>query len=476
MSVQNSPPNLETATESEGLIIRRLTRAIDYAEGFWLGFVKCNTRAQKRKAIAACQELLRPLGVRVVEIELTAPTDDLLPILRERLTRETNRGEGREASFGDANDSTDNQQKLAFFVSGLEHSISSADAYPPILSSLNLKRELFRQQVPHPLALWLPDYALTALARNAPDFWAWRSGLYEFTPERELADQSIAPIYDEALHLTLGLSEGGKRERLVMLKGLLADYRELGRGSYERSVQSSILNDIGIIYQNLGELVEAKQAYEESLNLSREVGSKSGEAATLHQLGMIAQYHEDYSEARRLYQESLKISSEMKNKLGVSLTLNQLGIIAHLTGDNDEAQRLNEMSLEIKRELGDRPGIAASTHQLGRVAHATHKYTDARRLYEESLMIARDLGDKSGMAIGLHSMGILAQDRGDYATARRLYEESLDLERELGNKSGVAISLMQLASLDAREGDLEKGIERAKQAEEMLLPSGMKKL
>ncbi|MDQ3685043.1 MAG: tetratricopeptide repeat protein [Acidobacteriota bacterium] len=385
------------------------------------------------------------------------------------MSHETSGSEEHHESPGDAIDSTDNQQKLAFFVSGLEHSISSADAYPPILSSFKLKRELFRQQVPHPLALWLPDYALTALARKAPDFWAWRSGLYEFAPEREIANQSITQINNEALHLTLSLSERGKRERLVMLKGLLADYRELGGGSYELSVQAGILNDIGIVHQKLGELVEAKQAYEEALNLAQKIGSRFGEAVSLHQLGMIAQFDGDYIEARRFYQESLKISREIENKFGMSVSLNQLGILAHLVGDYDEARRLSEMSLEIKRELGDRSGIAGSIHQLGRVAHETHNYADARRFYEESLMITRELGDKSGIAIVLHNMGLLAQDTGDYAAARGLYAESLDLERELGNKSGVATSLVQLALLDAREGNLEKGIESIKQAEEIII-------
>jgi len=336
MSVQNSPPNLETEAESEGLIIRRLTRAIDYAEGFWLGFVKCNTRAQKRKAIAACQELLRPLGVRVVEIELTAPTDDLLPILRERLTRETSGGEGREALPADADDSIGNQRKLAFFVSGLEHSISSADAYPPILSSLNLKRELFRQEVPYPLALWLPDYALTALARKAPDFWAWRSGLYEFSPEREIADTSFAPLRADPLYVRSSLSEQAKRERLAMLKGLLADYRELGNSSRERYVQAKIMHDMGMIHQDLGEWLEAREEYEEALKIVRVLGSKAGVAASLHQLGALAQEAEDYGEARRLYDESLEISRELGNKQGVATTLAQLALLDENQGKFQE--------------------------------------------------------------------------------------------------------------------------------------------
>ena len=394
MSVQNSLSNLETESESEGLIIRRLTRAIDYAEGFWLGFVKCNTRAQKRKAIAACKELLRPLGVRVVEIDLTEPTDDLLPILRERLTREASESEGREASSGDVNDSTGSQQKITFFVSGLEHSISSADAYPPILSSLNLKRELFRKQVPHPLALWLPDYALTALARKAPDFWAWRSGLYEFAPERELAEQSFAPLRDEPLHVRSNLSEQAKRERLAMLKGLLTDYRELGNNSHERRIQANILHDMGLIYQDLGEWIEARKSYEEVLGLAHIIGNKTNVATSLHQLGILAQLAGDYAEARRLYEESLQINHELGNRTNAATGLHNLGELARDTNDYAEARRLYEESLQIRRDLGDKAGAATTLAQLALLDEYEHKFREGYERSEQAERIVLQLGNE----------------------------------------------------------------------------------
>src|SRR5215210_1201315 len=280
MSVQDIPPELdELSAEPEDLTVRRLVRAIDYAEGFWLGLAKSNTPAQRRRLAALSRDLLEPLKIRVLEIELTEPVTDLLPVLRERLAQEgaandenTPTGEAPETML---------RPKLAIFVHGLERSIPSREAYPPLLSSLNLKRELFRQEVPHPLLLWLPDYALTALARKAPDFWAWRSGLYEFAPEREVAEQSLGTVLGEAIHITESLSEQAKRERLVMLKGLLDGYRELGGSPREQEAQASILHEIGLIHGALGELIDSKQAYEQSLTISRILKDAWGEATTL---------------------------------------------------------------------------------------------------------------------------------------------------------------------------------------------------
>src|SRR5215212_7288303 len=201
MSVQDLQPDLETTPEPDERVMRRLVRALDYSKGFWLGFAKSNTPAQRRRLAALCKDLLEPLKIRVLEIELDEPVTDLLPILRERLAQETAAKDSEKTA----------QPKLAIFVHGLERSIPSREAYPPLLSALNLKRELFRQEVPHPLLLWLPDYALTALARKAPDFWAWRSGLYEFAPEREIAEQTLGEVRGQAIHVMENLPEQTKR-------------------------------------------------------------------------------------------------------------------------------------------------------------------------------------------------------------------------------------------------------------------------
>src|SRR2546421_12166296 len=88
MSVQDLPSDPETINEPDDVVVRRLVRAIDYAEGFWLGLAKSNTPAQRRRLAALCRSVLEPLKVRVLEIELNEPVTDLLPVLRERLAQE----------------------------------------------------------------------------------------------------------------------------------------------------------------------------------------------------------------------------------------------------------------------------------------------------------------------------------------------------------------------------------------------------
>ncbi|HJQ22555.1 MAG TPA: tetratricopeptide repeat protein [Blastocatellia bacterium] len=454
MSAPNLPSEPDVAAEPAEVIVRRLVRAIDYAEGFWLGFVRCNLIDQRRKAAAACRDLLAPLGIRLVEIDLTEPVSELLPILKARIVEEQSTmsaaGEQPPTVFAAL------PAKLALFVYGLEHSIPSSEAYPSILSHLNLNRELFRQEILYPLVIWLPEYALTALARRAPDFWAWRSGFYELAPDAELAARTFGPIRDEALYVSASLSEQTKRERLTLLKGLFADYRELGDGSHERRAQCEILNELGSVHMVLGELSEAKQAYQESLAIARYDNDLDLIAVLVHNLAMLAQDQGDYEEARRLYNESLEIKKRLDDQNGIAVTLHELGRLTQRQDDYEEARRLYSESLEIKKRLGNQSGIAKSLHQLAMLARNQGDYEEARRLYSESLEIKKRLDDQSGIAISLHQLAMLAQDKGDNEEARRLYNESLEIEQRLGNQSGIAISLHQLAMLALRQGDYEE--------------------
>lgn len=445
MSVQDLPSDPETTPEPDERIMRRLVRALDYSKGFWLGFAKSNTPAQRRRLSALCKDLLEPLKIRVLEIELNEPVTDLLPVLRERLAQEANSEEATTA-----------QPKLAIFVHGLERSIPSREAYPPLLSALNLKRELFRQEVPHPLLLWLPDYALTALARKAPDFWAWRSGLYEFAPERDAAEQSLKVVRGEGVYVTENFPEHIKREKLVMLKGLLDDYLELGNGPREQEARASILIRIGFTHQTLGEWTEAEQAYKGALAISHNLENRGAAAAILHNLARIAQERGEIAEARRLYGESLKINKALGNQLGVALTLHNLAILAKDQGEVEEARGLYGESLDTAKKIGDQRTVARILNELGTLAQGQGEVKEARRHYEESLKIKKKLGNRHGLAITLHQLATLEESEGKNEEARRLYEQSLEIANNLGDQHGVAGTLNNLGLLAESEGDKEE--------------------
>ncbi len=143
--------------------LEQLARQINFSQGeFTLYLARVNTPVERDRLIASLKSMLDQDGIATLEIVYSEPTRDLLPRIQSELE-----AVGREIP-------------LCILVTGLEHSVRQDDPNSPILAHLNLARELYRARVPHPMVLWLPEYALTALVRIAPDFWAWRSGVFEF--------------------------------------------------------------------------------------------------------------------------------------------------------------------------------------------------------------------------------------------------------------------------------------------------------
>jgi len=491
--------NLET--------LSALARAIGMAAAgrFVLLLAKCNVPAQQEVLAEQLRAMLEPLDVELVEVDVAGAVSDLLSHLKAHLEPsgrphepaeahrpepvEAHRPEPVEARHPELVEGSPLVQlqpatavaeprvpysaypPLALSVHGLAASFRSDDPHPPLLAHLNLGRECYRE-LGCPLVLWLPDYALTRLAREAPDFWAWRSGVFEFVPQPEMAESALRQVAYEPELVTSSLDAAAKRERLMLLEQLLVDYRELGAGPREQDVQADILWKMGGLHQDLGEYEAGRQAYREALEIKQQLGDRAGVAQTLHQLGNVAYLQGDYAEARRLYGESLDIAQQLGNRAGLAATLHQLGMLAQGQGDYVEARRLYQESLDIKQEMGDHAGIAATLHQLGMLAQAQGDYAEARRLYGESLDIAQQLGNRAGLATTLHQLGMLAQDQGDYAEARRLYQESFDIKQQLGDRAGIAITLAQLALLEEAEGNLERALDLTRQAQEIIVSLG----
>ena len=278
-----SPQNQETLLQIASLI--RL------AESFRLGFVKCNQPFQSRQNAARLKEMLAD-EANIIIVELKEPVSSLRRAVLQAL-------ESDKAGY---------VGKKAIMVLGFEHSVPSQGP-APALDELNQSRENFPKSFLGPVLIWLPDYALTRLAREAPDFWGWRSGVFEFSPDLKIVAAVENIVINDSFPDNLSLSE--KIEKASALEGLVRDYLELQRGERTDRALAAVLYGLGNIRYSLGEHNEAHRFYQESKKIYQDIGDKSGVSASLHQLGNLAYAKDDLAEARRLYQESMKISQEL---------------------------------------------------------------------------------------------------------------------------------------------------------------------
>ena len=418
----------------------RLAHALRLARGFALFFVRCNVPAYRAELVAHLKaQLARP----VVEVDLEGEPDVYPAVAR--------------AAGSSAEDAV-------LFVYGLEHHLPSGDPEraQQTLRALNWRRAAY-QRLGRPLAFWLPEYALAMVAREAPDFYDWNSGVSEIEvpqPQREalLADALALPDEAEA---SLPVEE--KRARLRLLEGLWEEYR--GESLAERQARLQVALKMARLHESLGDYSQARRLYEESLHIAEELGDRAGVARVLHNLGVLAQQQGDYGQARHLYQESLRIAEELGDRAGVASLLHNLGSVLQALGDRAGAKACYERALRIDEAAfgPDHPNVARDVNNLGGVLQALGDLAGAKACYERALRIGeRALGpEHPHVAIAVNNLGLVLQALGDLAGAKACYERALRIDeaafgpdhpnvaRDVNSLGGVLQALGDLAGAKA---------------------------
>ncbi|MFK0731038.1 MAG: CHAT domain-containing protein, partial [Gloeotrichia echinulata HAB0833] len=129
----------------------------------------------------------------------------------------------------------------------------------------------------------------------------------------------------------------------------------------DRSGEAATLNNIGLVYDDLGEKEKALSFYNQALPLRRAVGDRSGEAATLNNIGLVYDDLGEKEKALSFYNQALPLRRAVGDRSGEAITLGNRGILFQNTNRPTEAITDLEKSLQIVLEL--RRGLQQQNRQ-----------------------------------------------------------------------------------------------------------------
>ena len=363
--------------------------------------------------------------------------------------------------------------------------------------SLQWTREALRN-FEFPIVLWLPDAVATRLAQQAPDFWSWRGGVFEFVaearvpergamlpmPSRDMATEKTAsPVAiddlqqqvtqleqtapESPLLITLYNNLGEAYEGQYDYKQALELYEKaliLAQAKSDPAGQARSLRNLGDALRNCGRPLQALDYYQQALGEDRELGDRNGEEATLNQLGNAYHSLGQYQQAIEYHQQSLAIAREIGDRQGEADSLGGLGNAYNALGQYPQAIEYHQQSLAIAREIGDRQGEANSLGNLGNAYNRLGQYPQAIEYYQQQLVIAREIGDRRGEANSLGNLGNAYQSLGQYPQAIEYHQQSLAIKREIGDRGGEAKSLGNLGNAYHSLGQYQQAIEYHQQS------------
>ncbi|MEX0613138.1 MAG: CHAT domain-containing tetratricopeptide repeat protein, partial [Pirellulales bacterium] len=226
------------------------------------------------------------------------------------------------------------------------------------------------------------------------------------------------------------------------------------------------LNNLGLLYDRLGNFAAAEQALVEALKIKKEVhGDDHPDTATsLNSLGYLYERMSDYARAEPMYVKALEIH---KREYGAedtrtALSLNNLGALYRAMGDYERAEPLCVAALEMRRKLlgEEHSDTAISRNNLALLYQNKGVYARAEPLFVKALEVNRQLhGDEHEYtALSLHNLGALYQMTGDFAQAEPLCAKALEIRQSLlgDEHPDTAVSRNNLAVLYQNMGDFDR--------------------
>jgi CHAT domain-containing protein/Tfp pilus assembly protein PilF len=339
----------------------------------------------------------------------------------------------------------------------------------------------------------VPNTAV-ALARPAASNWLPNQGPSQtdkavaeeaFGEARRLVDEgSVESLrraiakFDEALRFYRAIGDSKRQGEILNDMGFVYDdlgERQRALGFYNQALifrrasgdgrgEATTLSNIGAVYSALGDNQKALEFYGPALDLRRRERDRSGEAITLSNIGTV--YHDlgENQNALEFYNKALPLQIAEGDRLGQALTLNNIGAVCSELGDIERALEFHHRALTLQSSGHDRRSYAGTLNNIGYIYSNLGEKPKALEFYSRALGFFTAVGDVSGRAATLNNIGAVYSDLGNNQKAAEFYRQALPLRRAVEDHDGEAATLNNLGLAYSGLGDKQKALDFCNQA------------
>ena len=330
------------------------------------------------------------------------------------------------------------------------------------LKSMNHRRESLARQCPIAMVLWLSGRLVRELALQAPDMWAWRGGVFDFSVRADI-ESPLPPKLDSTF---LSRPERQRRRaRIDELESYLASSPDISAG-----LRASLLNEQGEIYVTLGEPGTAMACFEKALHIFSSLGDETNKAETMGKIADILQERGELDEALRIRrEEELPVYERLGDVRSRAVAMGRIADIYEARGELDEALRIRrEESLPVYERLGDVRSRAVAMGRIADIYEARGELDEALRIRrEEELPVYERLGDVRSRAVAMGRIADIYEARGELDEALRIRrEEELPVYERLGDVRSRAVAMGRIADIHQARGELDEAL-RIRREEEL---------
>ncbi|MGM8363396.1 tetratricopeptide repeat protein [Flavobacterium sp. ARAG 55.4] len=219
----------------------------------------------------------------------------------------------------------------------------------------------------------------------------------------------------------------------------------------------SLLGNIGMAQNSLGNFKEAISCLEESANACRENGNSQGEVSQLQALGNIYRNLRQFDKSLNAFQKAVNIAEKFEPE-SLCSTLGNLATVYNQTGDYDEAIKVLNKGIVIANSVGGKQSEGSMLASFGIAYFQKGDFDKASKFTNESIEVTRLIGDKNGECLSLHNLSNFCLQFERYDDAIKYSTISLNIAKEIGIKPSIASAYYNIGTSNFFKGEIELAI------------------
>lgn len=223
-----------------------------------------------------------------------------------------------------------------------------------------------------------------------------------------------------------------------------------------RREEARVLTSMGLIALEQKEPAHAQKYLVEALAIAREIKDLSLQARTLNNLARFEEtVQRNYVLARDYYEQSYRLTRDIGDRSAECLALGNLGFVAGMQGDFLAAHSYHEQALLIAREVGNRYQETYTLINLSAVKGINAEADSALQYAQQAAELSQSISERSGEAWAMLYMGHAYLLHDEVRLAQAAYRKSIEIREDLGQPSlameplgGLIESYLQADDLD----------------------------
>ncbi len=221
---------------------------------------------------------------------------------------------------------------------------------------------------------------------------------------------------------------------------------------------ASAYNNIGSVYENIGDIKKAIEYYTLALVCKEKTNDIKGEALPLNNIGMIFHRQGDFEKAVEYYLKSIIISKRINYKHGIAFASNNLGLTFQKMKNYKLAESYFKSSIINWEQNNDKRMLSYAYNNLGCLYLEINNIESAKEMLNNSYKISIELNDKNVQVYTQLNFAKIFLIKNDVFNAEKTSINALMLAKETAFPDNIKSASLILKDIYKMKGDYKNSL------------------